>query len=314
MADKLNPNSKIIEIYRKPTLLSQAQPKDTEAYFANSNVSIGSYFEKGSQKIGSGLDFSEEALLLPFMIDIPSEDREFRKKVSEFYAEITTTVPYTTGTKLEIGLTQSNEKVLGKENMPINLMEYLRYRHAKNHPWVAASKEVGEGDQMKLFYIFDKQNMQAKNTEALNNKDAAMQVYLTIKKKPEVVDHMLTLMGTDPREFKGLKNEEALKIEKLNEYVNTKPAIFLKIYEGGDIEIKYRIETMVKVKVLKKIGDKYIDPQGKDGQDEIIANTLDELIWFMKDEVNSATVATLKARMQEGMNNPVDKEVKQTIV
>ena len=73
-------NSRKITIYRSGSFLSVAQGKDVQDFFSSSKRSIGSYFESGaSRRIGTGLSFDEEALLLPHILDVPAEHTEFRK-------------------------------------------------------------------------------------------------------------------------------------------------------------------------------------------------------------------------------------------
>lgn len=309
MSDK-HPNSRTITIFRAERFIQRAQGTGADEYFAASRVGIGSYFESvNSQKIGTGLSFTEEDLLLPYVLDIPSDDREFRKKVSEFYGDINTDVPFRTGAELEIGLNTSNDRPVSKDNLPIKVMDYLRYRHALKHPKVAITKEAGDGNMTKEFYIFDKENVQSKNSKKTQQMDKALEEYLKIKNKPEEVEQMLTLLGVDPREFTG-KDRENLMIEALREKAEKTAEKFLEAFEQGDLQIRAWIVTMVNTGVLKKVGQKYLETQNS----ETIGNSMDEAIAFFKDEDQSAVVTMLKARMQEAIKAPLPKKTRQTIV
>jgi hypothetical protein len=306
-----HPNSKKITIFRTGTFISRAQGKEAQEYFAQSKAPIGSYWESAnSQKVGSGLSFKEESLLLPLIIDTPKDDKEFRKKVTEFYNEISTDVPFGTGVTLEVGLEEDNAGQISEKNMPIKLMDYLRYRHAQNHPKVAATKELADGNQLVDYYIFDKDNVQAKNTKKVKERDAAMQIYLEVKNEESQVDQMLTLLGVDPREYATAKDKANLKTEKLRELADADPSKFVEAHSSGDLEIRAWITNMVTVGVLKKIGQKYMDGE----TNEIIGNSLEETIFFFKDEEKSGEITVLKARMQEGLKKPIVKEGRRTIV
>jgi|SRR6186713_86408 len=292
-----NPNSRLVTIFRAGSHLSRAQGAEVDDLFMDSKQGIGSYFDSvNSQKVASGLDFKEEALLLPLIIDVPADDREFRKKLTDFYADINTNVPFGKGVTLETGLTESNEKDVSKDNLPIKLIDYLRWRHAQGHPWVAASKEQSSGDQTYQFYMFDPASIQGKNTKKLKEQDAAMQIYLKIKHEPETIDQMLTLLGIEPRAFIG-KNKDDLKVEALREKLMSEPEKFTQIYTQGDLDIKYWIQTMVATGVLKEIGGRFINAE----TDKLEASNLEEMVWFFKDEANSDKVTVLKARMQEAL-------------
>ena len=312
---KVHVNSHIVSIHRLGTFLSRAQAKTSETFFSSNKEGVGGYFEKGtSHKIGSGLTLNEEKLLLPEIIDTPADDRDFRKKVSEFFNELNTDVPADTGTDMEIGLLKDNSQPVSEDNMPINIMDFIRYRHALGHPWVTASKEVGEGNMTKKWYIFDKDALQTKKTETGKEKDAAMEIFLKVKKEPEQVDQMLTLMGEDIRNYAKDKNAPQRKEDQLRLLLDAKPVDFKRIYEEGDLEVRSWIESMVLTGVLKKIGKRIIDPEAADEANSELGVNLDKAIFWFKDENNSGAVATLKARRQEAMSQVPEKEIRKTIV
>lgn len=307
----LHVNSHKITIFRTGSFLSRAQSKETNDYFSQTKESIGSYFEsQTSAKVGNGLNFAEEKLLLPEMIDTEATDREFKKKVTDFYADLTTNVPFSTGITLEIGLELSNDKPVSADNMPLELNDYLRYRHAKNHPQVAITKDASAGNSLKRFYIFDPENVQAGNTKKNKEKDAAYAIYLKVKEEPASVDTLLTLLGIDPRNYIGKRDAEELKKEKLRELAEGKPAEFVTTHDEGELEIRSWIISMVNTKVLTKIGNKFLDPETQ----ETLANSMEEMIYFFKDEEKSGEITVLKARRQEAMSKPVPKEMKKTQV
>lgn len=297
MSSKTHPNSRIVTIFRAGSILSRAQGPAIDDFFSSSKQSIGSYFDSTqSQKVGSGLSFAEEKILLPNIIDTPADDKEFRKKLTEFYTDLTTAVPHGTGVQLETGLEESNDKPVSEKNMPLDLMAYIRYRHALRHPWVAGSREAAAGNQMKHYYIFDKTNVQNKNTRKVKELDAAMQIYLKIKSDINVVDQMLTLLGVEPREFTG-KDADDLKVEKLRTLAEKDPEKFQTTYESEHLEVRYWIKTMISTKVLKEVGTRIVDPESEG----LLGNNLEETIWYFRDDQNSEHVVTLKARMQEAL-------------
>jgi len=299
-----HPNSHVVTIFRAGSTLSRAQGKDVEEMFSMAKKSIGSYYEKNSIRIGSGLSFEEEDILLPLVLDVPKEDREFRKKVSEFYQDIDTEVPFDLGVSLEIGLKDNNENPVSNRNRPIKIMEYLRYRHAIGHPFVAMSKELANGNSMKEFYVFDPKNVQAKNSKKNDEKDAAMQIYLEMKQNATKVDMMLTLLGIDPREF----SDDGLRLEALRQQAEANSARFIEVKNEGDLEIRAWIKSMVNTSVLKVIGSKYTDAETK----AIIGNSLEETIAFFKDEENSDQITLLKALLQEALKKPIVPKKKVT--
>lgn len=299
-------NSRKITIFRAGSFLSRSQ-KGMEDYFADTKQSIGSYWESStSQRIASGLSFEEINILLPFVTEVNNTHPEFMKKVNEFYRDINTNVPYNIGVTLETGLTQSNAKEISvertdkgeiipeKSNLPISLEDYLRFRQIKNHPEVAKNKEEADGNATKRFYIFDKYELQANNTKKMEEKDAAMAIYLEIKDDEIKPKMMLTLMGVDPRQFSG-PNEKTFITEELRKLSETKATLFVEVFKNSNIETLYWLQSLVNANVLKKVGEKYIDTEN----DKLIGNNQEETRYFFEDEVNSDLVITWKARYQE---------------
>ncbi|MGL1311167.1 hypothetical protein ACSTKO_24345, partial [Vibrio parahaemolyticus] len=82
--------------------------------------------------------------------------------------------------------------------MPIEISEYITYRHALAHPLVAASKQEADNNMLKEYYIFDAQAQEDAEIEENTTKDEALAVYLKISKEPTKIDMLLTLLGTDP--------------------------------------------------------------------------------------------------------------------
>lgn len=305
MSETQHPKSKKIVIFRAGSFLSRAQGKEVDDFYATSKKSVGAYWETlSSKKIASGLTFAEENILMPHLVDAECDDKEFRKKVSTFFQDIDTKIPYNTGLTLEVGLELDNDKPIffskdpEKCNMPINIMDYIRWRHALKHPRVAHSKELADGSSRYEFYIFDKNETIKKNSKKSEEKDAAFAIYLEIKPDIKKVEMMLTLLGHDVRAF---GNNPDTMIDKLRTESETRSDLFTKTYNGAELEINYWIKAMINTGVMKNIGPKYFDAE----TEKLIGNSLEETVYFFKDEENSDMVVALKARMQEGLSKPI---------
>ena len=106
----MHQNSKTVTIYRAGSFLSRAQGKEIDDFFATSKRAVGSYWEStNAKRVASGLTFMEEELLMPKILDVHEKDREFRQKVTQFFVELETQIPYESGRTLEIGLEKSNQ-------------------------------------------------------------------------------------------------------------------------------------------------------------------------------------------------------------
>lgn len=288
--------SKKVKIFRNQSFLEKAQQGIAE-FMALTKQSIGGYWESSqSGAIGTGLSIEEQELLLPYVTDIPVEDRGFRQAVREFYVKLQTPIPYKNGLELEIGLKNSNEKPLSRNNLPLKMMDYLRYRHAKGHPFVAANAEEARGNQIKKFYIFDK-NASDKATTNLNLlKDEALQVYLTVKDDKKKVVAMLTLLGVDPRMYGGV-NADDLRQTALRDFADKTPEKVVKTYKLDSFEERYMIQAMVNTGVLKVYGSRYVVASNG----ESFGNDIDEAVSRFKNTADKELILALKATTQEAL-------------
>jgi len=306
-------NSRIVTIRRAPSFISKAQGIEVKDFMTSAIQEIGSYFEGGgSTRIGSGLTITEEKILLPEHIGISSEDKEYFKERNKFYVNFYTKVP-ADGIKLEIGLTQDNNKPIHvdktdpeKSNLPINLLEYLRYKHALSHPWVAKSELAGKGNQIQKFFVDDPVTASQGKSDTTAMKDEALTFYLQVKSNPEKVNSLLTLLGVDYRDVVGQTPEQTtqLRVDKLRGLVDTRAKDFNDLNKDKNFDVKYKVQMMINTEVLKKVGAKYLITENG----ESLGN-YEELVEFLKDTTtNSDVIGVLNAKLQEAMKG--NKKVK----
>lgn len=299
-------NSHKITIYRALTFIEKAQQtsngkqQGAADFLSLGKQDIGGYFaSKNSSAPGTGLTLPEIKLLLPDILYMHVDDRDFNKSVKEFYGKLKTDVPYGKGVELEIGLEQSNSEPVSKDNMPINPMEYIRYKHALGHPFVAPSEGDARRDSRKRYYIYDRKLEEKRSAGAIATKDEALTIYLGLKDDKEKVKAMLTLMGTDPRDFTG-DHADSLRSQALREMAEKRTGDFLALYNIDNFEERFVIQTMVNTGVLKQIGARFmISSNG-----ETFGNDINEALMVLKDTKsaeNQAKISALKATMQDAL-------------
>jgi hypothetical protein len=293
-------NSHEITIWRAGTFLTETQGEAVKDYFEMTKMSIGSYFEgKGSTRIASGLSFAEERILLPLVLEVTADDREFLKKRNDFYAIMDTQVSYKNGVTLEIGLSESNKLEITNTNLPLKVSDYLRYRQIIEHPSVAKSKEEMVGNSLKKFYIFDSIEVSGKRKSQLEESDNALQAYLELEKEPLKVKQALLLLNVLPAK---IPDDAGDAKEMLKDFALKNPKKFLDMKENTEFETNYWLKALVTSGVLKVYSGKYVDAE----TDKVLANDEKEMIFFFKDEENSDTITVLKARHQEKTKNKID--------
>jgi hypothetical protein len=260
-------------------------------------IGIGPYFESFSNRlIGSGLSRAEEKLLMPYIINVESDEKEFRSKVYDFFNNLKTKVPYGTGKDLEIGLEKSNEEPLSTENLPIKIEDFIRYRHAKSHPWVASDKIGADGNQLKYFYIYDSEQADKLNNDRIVVQDKAEAIWLKIKGQPSKVNMLLTMLGKDSRDFLG-RNEEQRKQTALGDIVRKNATDFLKVYQEDRFELRYWLKAMIQARVVEPVGTSFVvrETKTKMGSSEL------EALLYLENKENSDTVDYLKGTTQDIM-------------
>ena len=142
---------------------------------------------------------------------------------------------------------------------------------------MAQSREEANSNPLKQYYIFDKTEAQKKINTRDKIKDAAMQIYLSIKKDISKVNMMLTLLNEDIREYGQDAVGDDRKIVKLRSIAENTPDRFVKVHDEEDMEIRYWVEAMRTTGVIKLIGQKYVDGE----TNKIIGNTLEETMFFL---------------------------------
>lgn len=318
MNNNSHPNSRLVTIFRSNTFVQNSQAGQTavnkdgskgdeglQDWMNQSSRNVGPYLQSNTAKIiGSGLTEEEKSLLLPSIINMEPSDREFRKTVYDFFNALTTKIPPTTGKILETGLTTDNSKPLSAKNMPLNIEDYIRYRHAKNHPWVARSKSEAEGNMLKIFYMVDSDAELKELSDKVVLQDKADAIWLAIKNQPQKIGMLLTLMGKDEREYTG-RNAETKKVADLHDIVKNRASEFIKAYEEEKFEARYWLAAMMKANVVELIGDSYVNKSSG----KLITRTLPAMLMFLEDEREADAVSFLKAATQDVLRKPKTTKV-----
>jgi hypothetical protein len=222
----------------------------------------------------------EEKELMQEILDVSPEHVDWPKHSKRFWADMTIPIGFT-GVELEVGLHE--------DGSPLSIMDYLKYKFAIKHPHVALTKQEMDGDFNKRFYIQDlSREDKVKNTQIQFRKDADKE-FIKLSSSPKNMRRVLRLVSqTNPDRMTDDQVENALY-----EIKNSKTKQFLKIAKDKNLELKAEIEEMVTASVLRKIGNQIIFI------DEVIGDTLDNAVVFLKDKKNSGTLTILRAKLKE---------------
>lgn len=304
-------NSRKITIFRSNNFVISAQSGEAVMDFVGlSSKSVGPYWESHSARIiGSGLTLEEQDILMPVMLSMSVEDREYRRSIFNFFNNLTTKIPPNSGRDLEIGLLGSNDKPLSDTNMPISVSDYIRYRHAKNHPWVAESQTESKGNQLKFFYIHDAETQLKEDSDKMVIQDQADEIYLSIKNNDSKVSQLLVMLGKDPRDFAGAKAPQ-LRLRELRTIVDTQASLFLEKYQTDRFEIRYWLKAMETAGTIRVVGTSYVITENN----KLLGRSLEEAVLYMEDPANTDTVSFLKAAAQEVLAKPRKGKTTKTVL
>jgi hypothetical protein len=302
--------SKTIEVHRHFNLVEMQQDDPSvKAWLGEAFKPIGPYFEPGGKAVGTGLSFKEQNILMPEQLGIESTDKDFRRAVTDFFHNILTNVPKD-GLKLEVGL-EDDKAELSKDNMPINVREYIIFRHLLKHPQVAPDRPTAEREIMRRFYLVDPHKVAASVNAINKTEDEALGLYFKHKDNPIKVDQILTMMGINARDMK-----RDQKVVKLKQLASKDPKLnsteqaelfknFIETCNDVNLETKYLVEELIAIKYLKRIGTSVLI----DESNESLGDNMDEVIHFLNNPKNSKTLNVLKAQYQFKVKKGKDFEV-----
>ncbi len=266
-------------VYLKRNLPFKHEAMHTEAMqeqLAQSQRSIGSFFKKGSKQPTTGLTPEEEDILIPILLQVRIDNHvEYSKAKYDHFNDIVTKIPGgKTGLPLNIGLKDNakpvcavlSETPTGKIlNLPDNIEDFIKWRHAIAYPYTASSVESSIGDPTIQYYVEDPVRVIESNFKELEIKDNAWTEYVKAKGDPERVNMLLTVLktfirkqnGRPPININNLSNEE--KIMTLRDVATQKPEIFYKYSTDQNLKKRYFIEELLSVGLLNKIGNTFVD-------------------------------------------------------
>lgn len=290
--------SKKIKVFRNFTFsqMSQEDP-EVKAWFNGSFMAVGPYY---SGKVpGSGLSFQEQRLLLPYILSVEANDKDFRKKVENHYHEVITKIP-ADGVELEIGL-EDDSRPLSEDNLPLNIKDYVSYRHIKHSPEVAENKDTAERyGHLKKYYIEDTDAVTVENVAISDLEDRAFALYIGTKDDQLKVDQILTMLGVVVRDLNASEKQlkfKSMATKQVHMNVTDQKNSFQKfidLCQDKDLSIKFLIQELVGAQVLEKVGRRIL--LRETGQE--LGEDMKDAVMFLNSPKNSKILNVLKAEYQ----------------
>lgn len=242
-------------------------------------VFLGSHFV-GRQPL-KGLTDEEEKKYLPQLIGVSANHPEFAARVRMFWADMGFLVP-SVGKVLDTTVDENGE--------PYNVEDWIRYRWAKVHKYVAANENEMKKNPRKKFYIRDPEEQdRLKNATIQAMKQADIE-FIKATKDPSKTRRIIRMLRKDinPDYLNDSQAENELYDLKQKD-----PVEFFKIASDTKLDTKAEITELIGLEILRRVGNQiiYID--------EIVAESLEDAVLWYQNPKNSSIVATLKAKLNE---------------
>ena len=227
-----------------------------------------------------GFNPTEEKKYLNGILDVSPDHPDWPKHSKQFWAELTIPVGFT-GVELEIGKDDDGN--------PLSIMDFIKYNFALKHPYVALTKGEMDSDSGKKFYIQDLTREDKTKNIAIKLKKDADKEFIKVSSNLNNMKRILRLMSnTNPDRM----TEDQIE-NSLYELKNSNPKKFIRIATDKNLELRSEIEEMVSAGVLRKIGNQVIFI------DEVLGDTTEDTIIYLKDKKNSGKLTILRAKLKE---------------
>ena len=230
-----------------------------------------------------GVHGDEEKQLLSQHLGIDQEDRDFPKAVREFWINLRVKVP-SEGVVLNIST--------DNEGNPRNIRDYLVYKWALRHKFVARNKQEIDSDASKQFYIHDPDTEMQHENKKVKVRRSAYQEFSKMEGKTDKMKMLIKVL--DDIDVNSMTETE---IENRLEYLITIDAEkFLAKATDKNLEYRALISDLLSKNILRKIGNSVFYIEEKIGDSE------EDAVLFLKDKKNSEMLTILKAKLQEFQN------------
>jgi len=314
MAD--HPNSKVVYLKRAQPFKHESMNSEVmQEQLSYTRRGLGSYFaSKTSKLIGTGLNPKEGQILHPIFFNLSPSDKELRQNVDDWYIEINTDIPYgEMGRPFEIGLEESNEQPISETNVPIDIEQYMRYRHALKHPYVAASPELAAGNQLKLYFFEDPTKVQNLKLQEVQVKDEAFIDYQQAKDNMEKVLMLVSVLKGYLKPVKGkpkMNPKTASETElliALRELADEHSREFHNAANDTKLKKRYFVDQLLEAGILRRAGTGTIQVVESG---DAIGETINEAVEFLGLNSSSALLNSLKQQLRAEVREvkPVEED------
>ena len=259
---------KTVFIYRRPNTTNL--PDDV---YVEAKRRIGSVYTEGGD-ILKGLTIAEQKKWLPEILGIAPTDAGWAKEARRFFANLTIDVP-AEGVTLNVSTDE--------EGNPINVMDYIKFRFACEHPHVSTDERSSKG----RYFISDPQKEEAAAvSETRLRKDAYKQLILLSDDEKKAVQ-VLKAFGVNTTGLTAAQIE--LELEDLLEEDHNE---FIRVCTDKNLETVSFVWDCIENGVLRKSGNTFLFG------DEVLGDDMEQCVRFLNSKKNSSMLLDIKAKLK----------------
>lgn len=177
---------------------------------------------------------------------------DFKKRedaIDEEYSKVDRTNPLAIkeAIKRRIDALNSLESEKYKVGSPVNVEQYLIYRHCLLYREVAKDISLINSDPSLRFYIKDEAKEKEKQKKLINEKTKAMRNFIELNASEQKFNAVYIAIVTFKNEniSMSLMKDRSIKTSEVIDFVNTNPDKFNKIFNDKNIITKAFIETLI---------------------------------------------------------------------
>lgn len=235
-------------------------PKDPSAQFIRDEVTkkIGAAWKHGSRDVVRGLTPEQEEVYLPKILGIQTTSDNWNDATMTYWAEFSTNIPADKGLELEIGFEIDPRT---KKPEPINLLDYMRWNHAKATKWVAITDDELANKGNYTFFATDVQKLKIEEENEFVFITRAEKAFakLTTSEDPidkSKIDWILIVedgLGGSIKKMTSIQKQIALK--KLRD---ANPKKFISMVNDAHLETKALLNSATEYGILTLAGNSYM--------------------------------------------------------
>lgn len=215
-------------------------------------------------------------------LQVDPDDQKRMKTISDFWANFTVNVP-PEGYQMDITV---------MDGYPTNALEYLQYVFCLAHPYVSASKEQILNEPRAKFYLINPIREQEKRSGFVKEQKQAIVEFAKIAEDDAKIREVLRAFGKP--NVSRFSDDEAST--ELYEIAADSPKEFTDMIRSKSIEEMALLTQLLDSNVITRIGQTYMYA------DDLIANSKDEMIVFLRNtKRNSKVITEMKAKMKNNV-------------